>query len=173
MRLVPRILGLRRSDTVIGLPRDALLFAITHWCAMRLNLGKYEFRDAVCRCWSWARFNGVDNEFFATPKGEEPPPKGEHRSERCHQGEQVCALRWHVHSPGTSNSLFLSLTGRTAAADVLVLEEVGVTALSPHIPLMSLHSLLDRGIEVDGQFVHLCITGNLKLARESSEILLV
>ena len=42
---------------------------------------------------------------------------------------------------------------------MLVLEEVGVTALSPHNPLMSLHSLLDRGIEVDGQFVHLCIIG--------------
>ena len=42
---------------------------------------------------------------------------------------------------------------------VLVLEEVGVTALSPHNPLMSLHSLLDRGVEVDGQFVHLCIIG--------------
>ena len=42
---------------------------------------------------------------------------------------------------------------------VLVLEEVGVTALSPHNPLMSLHSLLNRGVEVDGQFVHLCIIG--------------
>ena len=42
---------------------------------------------------------------------------------------------------------------------VLVLEEVGVTTLSPHNPLMSLHSILDRGIEVDGQFVHLYIIG--------------
>ena len=42
---------------------------------------------------------------------------------------------------------------------VLVLEEVGVMALSPHNPLISLHSLLDRGGEVDGQFVHLCIIG--------------
>ena len=43
--------------------------------------------------------------------------------------------------------------------NVLVLEEVGVTALSPHNSLMSLHSLLDCEIEVDGQFVHLCIIG--------------
>ena len=42
---------------------------------------------------------------------------------------------------------------------VLVLDEIGVTALSPHNPLMSLHFLLDRGVEVDGQFVHLCIIG--------------
>ena len=51
--------------------RDALLIAITHCYAIRLNLGKNEFRDAVCRCWSWARFKGVDDEFFATPDGEE------------------------------------------------------------------------------------------------------
>ena len=25
----------------------------------------------VCRCWSWARFKGVDDEFFTTPNGEE------------------------------------------------------------------------------------------------------
>ena len=25
----------------------------------------------VCRYWSWARFKGVDDEFFATPDGEE------------------------------------------------------------------------------------------------------
>ena len=31
---------------------------------MRLNLGKNEFRGAVCRYWSWARFKGVDTEFF-------------------------------------------------------------------------------------------------------------
>eukprot|EP00927_Polykrikos_kofoidii_P014152 TRINITY_DN16176_c0_g1_i2.p1 TRINITY_DN16176_c0_g1~~TRINITY_DN16176_c0_g1_i2.p1 ORF type:complete len:3105 (-),score=492.61 TRINITY_DN16176_c0_g1_i2:105-9254(-) len=42
---------------------------------------------------------------------------------------------------------------------VLVLEEVGVTALSPHNPLMSLHSLIDHGVEVDGQFVNICIIG--------------
>ena len=51
--------------------RDALLIAITHCYATRLNLGKNEFRDAVCRCWSWARLKGVDDEFFATPDGEE------------------------------------------------------------------------------------------------------
>ena len=42
---------------------------------------------------------------------------------------------------------------------VIVLKKVGVTALSPNNPLMSLHSLLDRGVEVDGQFLHLCIIG--------------
>ena len=42
---------------------------------------------------------------------------------------------------------------------VLVLEEVGVTVFSPHNPLMSLHSLLDRGVEVDGLFVHLPSSG--------------
>ena len=42
---------------------------------------------------------------------------------------------------------------------VLVLEEVGVTAPSPHNPLMSLHFLLDRDVEMDGKFVHLCIIG--------------
>ena len=42
---------------------------------------------------------------------------------------------------------------------VLVLKKVGVTALSPNNPLMSLHSLLDRGVEMDGQFLHLCIIG--------------
>ena len=42
---------------------------------------------------------------------------------------------------------------------VLVLEEVGVTVLSPHNPLMSLHSLLDSGVQVNGLFVHLPSSG--------------
>ena len=43
---------------------------------------------------------------------------------------------------------------------VLVLEEVGVPVLPPHNPLMSLHSLLDSGVEVNGLFVHLPSSGS-------------
>ena len=90
VRLIPWILGLfeKRRHAEEEMPsvvrqvthskytkckqlRDALLIAIIHCYAMRLNLRKGEFRDAVCRCWSRARFKGVDDEFFATPEGED------------------------------------------------------------------------------------------------------
>ena len=138
---------IQKSDTVIGLPghplqtyqykqlRDALLFAITHWYAMRLNLDKTEFRDAVCRCWSWARFKDVDNEFFATPKGEDFWKSYDYITgfivNQLHNlvsitrndtiRENMFALfvgtctTFIVGKPGTSKSLLL--TGRTAAAE--------------------------------------------------------
>jgi hypothetical protein len=43
--------------------------------------------------------------------------------------------------------------------NVIVLEEVGATIGSVHNPLMSLHSMIDHGIEVNGQFIRLPIIG--------------
>ena len=85
----------------------------------------------VCRCWSWARFKGVNDEFFTTPVGEEFSEPYDYITgfivtnstwkwaspERCHRGKHVYALRWHVHShsnlhrghAGHIESLFLSL----------------------------------------------------------------
>ena len=42
----------------------------------------------------------------------------------------------------------------------VVLEEAGVTVLSPHNQLVSLHSLLDSGVEVNGLFVYLTSSGS-------------
>lgn len=43
--------------------------------------------------------------------------------------------------------------------NVIVLEEVGATIGSVHNPLMSLHSMIDHGIEIDGKRVRLPIIG--------------
>ncbi|CEM05731.1 unnamed protein product [Vitrella brassicaformis CCMP3155] len=40
---------------------------------------------------------------------------------------------------------------------VLVLEEIGETVLSPHNPLMTLHGLIDHGVNVDGKSVKIAI----------------
>ena len=60
----------------------------------------------VCRCWSWARFKGVDDEFFPTPDGEEFWEPYDYITGfivnqlhlevgitgRCHHGTHVCAF---------------------------------------------------------------------------------
>ncbi|KAH3762020.1 E3 ubiquitin-protein ligase RNF213 [Pelomyxa schiedti] len=69
----------------------------------------------------------------------------------------------HVHSNARRAALAqnaankIALRGRRIV--VLVLEEVGATIGSIHNPLMSLHSMIDHGINVDGKAVRLPIIG--------------
>eukprot|EP01133_Synstelium_polycarpum_P014536 gene14536-17171_t len=47
----------------------------------------------------------------------------------------------------------------TKRINIIVLEEVGATIGSEHNPLMSLHDMIDNGIEVDGRYIKLPIIG--------------
>ena len=96
----------------------------------------------VCRCWSWARFKGVDDEFFATPNGEEfwepytyitgfiinqlHMKMGVARNDAIMENTVtlfvVMCIRtatFIVGKPGTSKSLFLSLDLLTDGWSVL------------------------------------------------------
>ena len=100
----------------------------------------------VCRCWSWARFKGANDEFFATPDGKkswEPYDYitgfmvnqlhlevGIARNDAITEntfalfvGMCIRTATFIVGKPGASKSLFLSLdllTGQTAAAEAAV-----------------------------------------------------
>eukprot|EP01125_Pyxidicula_operculata_P010465 TRINITY_DN343_c0_g3_i1.p1 TRINITY_DN343_c0_g3~~TRINITY_DN343_c0_g3_i1.p1 ORF type:complete len:4704 (-),score=480.58 TRINITY_DN343_c0_g3_i1:101-14212(-) len=52
-----------------------------------------------------------------------------------------------------------NLQNTTKRINVIVLEEVGATIGSQHNPLMSLHSMIDYGIEIDGKKIRLPIIG--------------
>eukprot|EP01105_Mastigella_eilhardi_P007620 TRINITY_DN1911_c0_g3_i2.p1 TRINITY_DN1911_c0_g3~~TRINITY_DN1911_c0_g3_i2.p1 ORF type:complete len:3679 (-),score=783.02 TRINITY_DN1911_c0_g3_i2:52-10641(-) len=69
----------------------------------------------------------------------------------------------HVHSNARRAALAQLTANKIHTATrrvvVLVLEEVGATLGSIHNPLMSLHSMIDHGIEVDGRRVRLPIIG--------------
>eukprot|EP01079_Euglenida_sp_SAG-EU17-18_P012735 gene12735-355_t len=72
--------------------------------------------------------------------------------------QSITAMAENAGGVQASNNKGLE-PGQHKVVCVLVLEEVGVAALSPHLPLMTLHELIDRGVLVDGQWVRLPIIG--------------
>ena len=116
----------------------------------------------------------VDDEFFTIPNGEEiwapfvyiigfmvNQLKTRLRSSlACAFAQRPSSWASRAHRvPVPVANLLTGQTAAAEAAEASFQEHVGVLVLAPHNSLVYLHFLLDRKIEVDGQFVHLGIIG--------------